>query len=1121
VILLTAVLAGMVSASMPLPGQELPRKAGAEGREGQLRRWMVILDEPPLAERVTERSELRSAFARGERGRIEEGQKALKRTLRSRGIRTLGSVHTVMNSVFVLASPSDAVDLAAIPGVKRVVASEPVYRAGNRAGELVSAPKAWNALGGVEKAGVGVRIGVVDSGIDPSHPAFQDESLEEVAKYCRQEAGECDFTNRKIIAARSYVRMLALPEYPEDSRPDDESPRDRVGHGTAIASLAAGVEHESPIGKMAGVAPKAFLGNYKVFGSPGVNDVTFTDVVSVAMEDALYDGMDVVTLSLSFPAVFGPNDKAPADCSGLADGAPCDPRVEVVQRVSRLGMEVVIAAGNEGDMALYLPGLNSIRSPGTTPEAITVGATSNAHQLFQSARLEGEGVPENLLKIAGLFGNGPKPPSPLTAKLVDVRRLEDDGKACSALPSGSLNSAIALIEATGCSLRTKVTNAQNAGARAVLFMRAEGNNFVFAPGGLLYTGVPLLLIGHDNGKAIRDFLEQNPDREATLDPAVFEVETPDDAGIISYFSSMGPAIGTHAIKPEVVAPGSDIYAATQNFDPNSDLFDASRYAVVQGTSFAVPLVAGAVALSRQTLPDLPSLPERERAAILKSTVVNTADPNVGEYDAAGRLVPASVRAMGAGMVDARSALSTAVTVSPATLSFGALTDRNFPQSQSLVFRNHLSEPVALRLSVQQYIEDRMTRFRIEPSSFTLAAGAVSQPVRVTISDGSDGSKPSPGAYEGMVVVEGAGAPFSIPYLYVVSDGVPYNLIPLSNFDFVGQANERLRGGFLFKVIDKFGAAVPNVPVTWRTVSGGGEITEAYPSIRDPRTDVNGIGEAIEVFLGDRLGEQVFEAEVPGLPPLQFIGNARLRPMIESGGVVNAASGDAGEGVAPGSIVSIHGIGLSEFTLATAGPALPLSLAGVSVSFDEPSRGVSVPGRVMSVSSDRVDVQLPWEVQGLPTVLTKVSVDGFTSTSLYEARVTDVSPALWTVADAATGQSFVEARDESGNRITSENRARRGMRVVLFANGLGPVDNRPPSGEPASEENPSPVSGSVTIKVGERDVPVETARLRPGTVGVYEIVIRMPDDLALDPAAPPCIVAVNGISSRSAKLPVGE
>jgi uncharacterized protein (TIGR03437 family) len=169
----------------------------------------------------------------------------------------------------------------------------------------------------------------------------------------------------------------------------------------------------------------------------------------------------------------------------------------------------------------------------------------------------------------------------------------------------------------------------------------------------------------------------------------------------------------------------------------------------------------------------------------------------------------------------------------------------------------------------------------------------------------------------------------------------------------------------------------------------------------------------------------------------------------------------------------------------------------------------------------VDVQLPWEVQGLPTVLTKVSIDGFTSTSLYEARVVDLSPAFWTVTDASTGQVFIEARDESDNRITSENRARRGMRVVLLANGLGPVDNRPPSGEPASAENPSPVVGSVTIKIGERDVPVESARLRPGMVGVYEIVIRMPDDLALDPAAPPCIVSVNGVSSRSVKLPVGE
>ena len=103
---------------------------------------------------------------------------------------------------------------------------------------------------------------------------------------------ECNYTSAKVIAARSYVQMLVLGDEPDYSRPDDLSPRDRVGHGTAAASVAAANIHNAPLARFGGIAPKAYLGNYKIFGSPGVNDVTFEDVVIKALDDAYADGMD-------------------------------------------------------------------------------------------------------------------------------------------------------------------------------------------------------------------------------------------------------------------------------------------------------------------------------------------------------------------------------------------------------------------------------------------------------------------------------------------------------------------------------------------------------------------------------------------------------------------------------------------------------------------------------------------------------------------------------------------------------------------------------------------------------------------------------------------------------------
>ena len=62
--------------------------------------------------------------------------------------------------------------------------------------------------------------------------------------------------------------------------------------------IAAGVQNAGPLATITGVAPKAFLGNYKVFGSPGVNEYTFRSAWIQALTDAVNDGMDIVTLSL-------------------------------------------------------------------------------------------------------------------------------------------------------------------------------------------------------------------------------------------------------------------------------------------------------------------------------------------------------------------------------------------------------------------------------------------------------------------------------------------------------------------------------------------------------------------------------------------------------------------------------------------------------------------------------------------------------------------------------------------------------------------------------------------------------------------------------------------------------
>jgi minor extracellular serine protease Vpr len=237
--------------------------------------------------------------------------------------------------------------------------------------------------------------------------------------------------------------------------------------------------------------------------------------------------------------------------------------------------------------------------------------------------------------------------------------------------------------------------------------------------------------------------------------------------------------------------------------------------------------------------------------------------------------------------------------------------------------------------------------------------------------------------------------------------------------------------------------------------------------------------------------------------------------------VNAASGRLAPatGLAPGSIVSITGRGLSEFTLTAAGPGLPLSLGGISVSFDDKASGVSVPGRMLYVSDSRVDVQLPWELDGLASVQTKVSVDGFTSTTLATVPLANYSPAFWTRQDPDTGQIWVDAVDEAGNRLRAANRAVKGGLIRLYVNGLGMVDPTPASGDPASAELPSVPRGSINVQIAGRDIPVESARLLPGAVGIYEVSVRLPADLPGGPQT--AVISAGGILSPEARLPIQD
>ena len=230
------------------------------------------------------------------RSRVLEAQAPVRAALESSGAKVLASVATVANALIISAPADRAEALAAVPGVKRIFPVELVRPALDHAVPLHKAPEAWERLGGQGKAGAGVKIGIIDSGIDQEHPGFQDPDL--VAPEGFPKAGrEVDlaYTSNKVIVGRTYETLLG--------RGDRPTARDEDGHGTAVAMAAAGVTNTGPRGVITGVAPKAWLGSYKVFAPVGASN---TAVLLKAIDDAVADGMDVLNLSLGTSINYRP-----------------------------------------------------------------------------------------------------------------------------------------------------------------------------------------------------------------------------------------------------------------------------------------------------------------------------------------------------------------------------------------------------------------------------------------------------------------------------------------------------------------------------------------------------------------------------------------------------------------------------------------------------------------------------------------------------------------------------------------------------------------------------------------------------------------------------------------------
>lgn len=1079
------------------------------------RGYTVVLSEPPAVARFPGRIERTRAAAEPYRLHLAQTQNALRARLESRNIRVLGAVQRVMNAMFVQATEAQAAQIRAVPGVMAVIPSRRYYLKDQLTLSGVQAAWSASAVGGESKAGEGLKIAIIDTGIDQTHPSFQDSSLAAPAGFplCDVQAN-CAFTSNKVIVARSYVSYLTAGSNPNDpaadSRPDDLSARDLLGHGTAVSSVAAGIATEFDGVTVSGVAPKAFLGNYKVFGSPEVNGTASDQGIVAALDDAIGDGMDIANLSLGGPAFYGPLDVG-ATC-GNSPGVACDTVAYAVeQAVQNAQILVVAAAGNEGSNGYrYLnggsPTFGTIASPADAPSAVAAGGLENDVAFASSVQIAGPAVPSNLISLPGFeSADGPEPSAPLTAPLIDaVKAGNNDGLLCSGVGPGAFQGAIALVRRGTCYFSIKVANAQNAGAIGVLVI--DNGNGVTGWGGLAATTIPAFMLSVTDGASVKTYLDANSGVKATLNPARTEIPST-DAGFIpkavAPFASRGPATGSGGLKPDVAAVATNFLLAAEDYDPFGILYSAARYSTADGTSFASPLLAGAAALVKQVNPNLSPLE-------IKSALVNTATLS-GVLDSAGSGA-ASLDEVGAGLLQAQNAIASSIAIVPSSVSFGALSGA-LPAAQTLTLTDTGKSAVSMTITAGQPAGLTGTQVQVNNSTtYSLALGAGQS---ASIEVGLSGSLPPPGRYEGVLTIAGSPVPLQVPYMFVVGDGVPYDIIPIYGQSFDGPIDQQLPAGegpLIVRVVDRYGAAVLNTPVQWAVTQGGGSVLQDGQSTVNTTID-NGLAFAT-VTLGAALGNQEFTATVSGLT-LPFDGNARNVPAINADGIVDGASFTRGRAVAPGSIVSIFGTALADVQAAAFLLPLPLGLDNTAVSFDVPSAGISVPGRFFYASPTQINVQVPWELAGQSSAIVKVIVN-YTYSAEYTLALASYSPGFFAAAD--NGVAIAAALDANNKAVSTANPVARGQAVQLFLNGLGPVNNRPASGSPA----PSGTQAATTLSqpqilIGGAQATVTFSGLAPNFAGLYQVNAIVPDTIPSGLASIAC--SAGGLSCAAVSLPV--
>ncbi len=553
---------------------------------------------------------------------------------------------SVLNGMAIEVAYGDLDKIAALPGVQHVYISN-TYTIPKDTVQMSSS----NVLTGVDMAhssfydGSGIVIAVLDSGITPTHEAFQ------VYPGMLAQAAISQSKAEERISTLGHGTYLSqkIPfsyDYADQDNDATDDGKGTGGHGTHVSGTAVGyaLDEDNAV-TFSGAAPDAQLLAMKVFSSS--NSTTSSDIYFAALEDAYALGADIVNMSLGAPNGFTYDSSLETELFG-----------NVFETLENAGILCVTSAGNRGSQADYANSWNgtgnvlssyteygTLGSPSTYDGNTSVASAENAEYPAYIATVGEEQIAYNDSTEDNAFA------AAMGGKTYDYVMVPNLGETAD-YEGIDVTGKVAVISRGDINFEDKVNNAAAAGAvAAIIYNNTEGSI------GMQITAyaVPAVSVTQAAGEI---FAEGNGSVSFSVDRIV--IDNP-DSGTISVFSSWG-ATNDLTLKPTITGIGGMVNSAAYQSTDN--------YVVMSGTSMATPDVAGCYASLIEALKNSFLLTFAGKDEAMKKAMTEPLAQSTAQImlDADG--IPYSPRQQGAGLININNATLSASYIEDPICSLG-------------------------------------------------------------------------------------------------------------------------------------------------------------------------------------------------------------------------------------------------------------------------------------------------------------------------------------------------------------------------------------------------------------------------------------------------------------------